>query len=320
MDDLLYVTPSPHLRSGESVKKIMWTVVIALLPAGIAGIYIFGMHALLVLIVSVLSAIGAEVLVMRIRKLSPNSILDGSAIITGLLVGYNLPPGVPLWLPVCGSVFGIIVGKHLFGGIGLNIFNPALAGRAFLMASWPIYMTSWTNPRWFPDSVSTATPLNVLKDGVTSTAQHLPNYLDLLFGNRPGCIGEVCIIALLIGAMLLLFRRCISWHIPFSYLVTVGILSWIFMGDGLFNGDWLFYILSGGLVLGAFFMATDMVTTPFTKKGHLIFGVGCGILTFLIRKWGGYPEGVSYSILMMNAATPIIDRYTTHKKFGFRKR
>jgi len=297
----------------------MWAVVLALLPSGIASIYIFGIKSLYVIFTCIASACLTEAFIQKFTH-KPIAISDGSALITGILLAYNLPPAIPLWIPALGAIFAIAIVKCTFGGLGRNIFNPALAGRAFLMISWPEYMTSWVNPRWWPDGVSSATPLAVIKTSKSPFAlQGLPSYLDLFIGNRPGCIGEVCIIALLIGAAFLLWKGYIRLFIPFTYIFTVGLLSFAFAGDMLFSGDWLFYIMTGGLILGAFFMATDMVTTPITRKGMIVFGVGCGLLTFCIRKWGGYPEGVSYSILMMNAATPLIDRFTKPKVFGGRK-
>jgi len=247
-------------------------------------------------------------------------IWDGSAVLTGLLLAYNLPPQVPLWMPVAGSIFAIAIGKQVFGGLGHNIFNPALAGRAFLMVSWPVYMTTWQNPRWQTDAVTTATPLALLKHNHMDLLQGT-TYMDLFLGNRGGCIGEVCTVALLLGAAYLLIKKYISWHIPLTYIVSVAFLSWIFNGfNGFFTGDVLFFVMSGGLILGAFFMATDYVTSPLSARGKIIFGIGCGMLTFLIRRYSGYPEGVSYSILIMNAATPIIDRYTFPKWFGYVKK
>jgi electron transport complex protein RnfD len=246
-------------------------------------------------------------------------LFDGSAFLTGLLLAYNLPPNVPLWLPVVGSFFAIAIGKQVFGGLGQNIFNPALVGRVFLMASWPKYMTGFTTaPKFFArgvnyEAVSSATPLALIKKGV---AIENISYLDLFLGKRGGCIGEVCIVALLAGALFLFLKGYISWHIPLSYIGTLGLFTWIFGQKGFFSGDWLFHILSGGLILGAFFMATDYVTSPLTGKGQIIFGLGCGLITVVIRIWGGYPEGVSYAILMMNAATPIIDRYTKNRIYG----
>lgn len=308
------VSPAPHIRGRESTKKIMWSVVAVILPAGIAGVWIFGLYSAYVVLASVITAVAVEAALQKLMKKSVK-ISDGSAVITGLLLAYNMPPGSPIWLAVAGSFFAIAVAKHTFGGLGKNIFNPALAGRAFLMISWPAYMTRWINPRFWPDGISSATPL-ARNAGERVLQAHKFSYMDLLIGNRGGCIGEVCVIAILIGAAYLLYKGYIKWQTPFSFIFTVGILTWAFGAQGFFGGDWLFAVLSGGLILGAFFMATDMVTTPLTAKGQFIFGVGCGIITFAIRKWGGYPEGVSYSILMMNAATPVIDRFTKNRVFG----
>ncbi|MEW6008853.1 MAG: RnfABCDGE type electron transport complex subunit D [Candidatus Omnitrophota bacterium] len=316
----LIVTASPHIGVDDHIVRRMWATFFSLIPAGIVGIYTFGIRALYVTLVAILTALIAEAVVQKFRHKEP-SLLDGSAIITGLLLAYNLPPNVPLWLVVLGSFFAIVIAKHLFGGLGANIFNPALAARAFLLVSWPKYMTTWQSPRWQIDAISSATPLMLFKEkGLHKITEIGVTYKDLFLGNRLGCIGEVCIVALLIGAAYLLLKGYITWHVPITYIFTFGIFSWIFLGKGLFNGDVIFQILSGGLILGAFFMATDYVTAPITKKGKVIFGVGCGILTFVIRKWGGYPEGVSYSILMMNAATPIIDRFARPKKYGFIKK
>jgi electron transport complex protein RnfD len=215
-------------------------------------------------------------------------------------------------LPIVGSFFAIAIGKQVFGGLGQNIFNPALVGRVFLVASWPKYMTAFTKPLNY-DAITSATPLALLKEG--RVLENL-SYLDLFLGKRGGCIGEVCILALFLGALFLLYKGYISWHIPITYIVTTGVLTYMFGQKGLFSGDWLFHILSGGLILGAFFMATDYVTSPLTRKGQIIFAVGCGLLTAIIRLWGGYPEGVSYAILMMNGATPIIDRFTKSRIYG----
>lgn len=313
MINKLIVSPSPHLHKGESVSRIMWLVAASLIPAGIAGIVIFGFSALWVIILGVASALITEALLQALtgRKVT---ILDGSAFITGLLLAYNLPPNVPFWLPVVGSFISIAIGKQVFGGLGQNIFNPALVGRVFLMASWPKYMTVFSKPLNF-DALASATPLAMLKEG--KLLEHI-SYWDLFLGKRGGCIGEVCILALLLGAIFLFVRGYISWHIPLTYIFTLGLLTYIFGPKGFFSGDWLFHILSGGLILGAFFMATDYVTSPLTYRGQIFFGLGCGLLTAIIRLWGGYPEGVSYAILMMNAAAPIIDRYTKNRVYGLK--
>lgn len=311
MSNKLIVSVSPHLHKDESIKKIMWMVVVSLIPAGVAGVFIFGIKALWVISLGIVSAVFTEGILQLFTK-RKITILDGSAVLTGLLLAYNLPPKVPFWIPIIGSFFAIAIGKQVFGGLGQNIFNPALVGRVFLMASWPRYMTSFTKPLNY-DAITSATPLALLKEG--KVIENISKW-DLFWGLRGGCIGEVCIFALLLGAIFLLLKGYISWHIPMLYIFTVGLFSYIFGPKGLFSGDWLFHILSGGLILGAFFMATDYVTSPLTRKGQIIFGAGCGLITAILRLWGGYPEGVSYAILMMNAATPIIDRYTKSRIYG----
>ncbi len=313
MENKLIVSFSPHLHKDESVSKIMWMVVISLIPAGAAGVFIFGQGALWVILLAIVSALITEWIIHLFTKRRV-SVLDGSAFLTGLLLAYNLAPNVPFWLPIVGSVFAIAIGKQVFGGLGQNIFNPALTGRVFLMASWPKYMTTFTKPLNY-DAITSATPLAALKEG--KVLEHISHW-NLFWGIRGGCIGEVCIFALLLGALFLFIRGYISWHIPITYIFVVGLFTYIFGPKGLFSGDWLFHILSGGLILGAFFMATEYVTSPLTRKGQVIFGIGCGLITAIIRLWGGYPEGVSYAILMMNAATPIIDRYTKNRIYGTR--
>jgi len=311
MSNKLIVSTSPHLHKKESVSQIMWLVVVSLIPTGIAGVFIFGLSALWVILLGIISALITEGVLGLFTKRKV-TLLDGSAFLTGLLLAYNLPPKVPFWLPIIGSFFAIAIGKQVFGGLGQNIFNPALVGRVFLMASWPKYMTIFSKPLNY-DAITSATPLALLKEG--RVLENI-SYLDLFLGKRGGCIGEVCILALLLGALFLLYKGYISWHIPITYIVTTGVLTYIFGQKGLFSGDWLFHILSGGLILGAFFMATDYVTSPLTRKGQIIFGIGCGLLTAIIRLWGGYPEGVSYAILIMNGATPVIDRFTKNRIYG----
>ena len=305
----LIVSASPHLHKDESVSRIMWMVVLSLIPAGAAGVFIFGLSALWVIILGIISAVIAEGTLQIFTK-RKFTIFDGSAVLTGLLLAYNLPSHVPFWLPIVGSFFAIAIGKQVFGGLGQNIFNPALVGRVFLMASWPKYMTTFTKPF---DAITSATPLALIKEG--KILENISKW-DLFLGKRGGCIGEVCILVLLLGAIFLLLKGYISWHIPITYIATVGLFAYIFGPKGFFSGDWLFHILSGGLVLGAFFMATDYVTSPLTRKGQITFGIGCGLITAVIRLWGGYPEGASYAILMMNAAAPIIDRYTKNRVYG----
>jgi len=311
METKLIVSGSPHMHTRESASRIMWMVVLSLVPAGLSGIWIFGKPALWTILLAIASALFAEAGIQFLTK-RKISVLDGSAFLTGLLLAYNLGPNVPFWIPIIGSFAAIAVGKMVFGGLGQNIFNPALVGRVFLMASWPKYMTTFIQPFNY-DTVTQATPLALLKEG--KVIEHI-NYLNLFLGNHSGCIGEVSILALLLGAAFLILRGYISWHIPVSFIAATGALTYLFAGKSPLSGDLIFHILSGGLILGAFFMATDYVTSPLTRKGHIIFGVGCGLLTAIIRIWGGYPEGVSYAILMMNAAAPLIDRFTKNRVYG----
>lgn len=320
MAEKFVVSSSPHIAGREAVSGIMWRVNAALAPAGIIGIVTFGLSALWLILACVVTALLAEWVIQKARG-QRTSVCDGSAFMTGLLLSYNLPPACPLWVGMVGAIFAIAVGKQAFGGIGRNIFNPALAARALLLASWPTHMTSYARP-FVHDAVTQATPLALFKEGAARTlADAGLSYWDLFVGNRAGSLGECCIAALLLGAFYLLCKKIITWHIPFMYILTVGVFTWIFgSGKGFFKGDFLFHILSGGLILGAFFMATDYVTSPMTKKGRLVFGLGCGILTAVIRLRGGYPEGVCYAILMMNAAVPLIDRFTQRRRYGALRR
>ncbi len=306
--DKYTMSSSPHVRSSESTRRIMIDVIIALVPATACGIYFFGLNALWTVLVSVAAAVGAEALLQVIMKRKVTA-LDGSAALTGLLIALNLPPSVPLWIPLIGAVFGIAIVKQAFGGIGSNFLNPALAARAFLMASWPQIMTTWTMP---VDAVSTATPLAALKEG----GAQLSPYLDMAIGNVGGCIGETSAIALLLGGIYLIARRVIDPSIPVVYIGTVALFAFIAGPEGLFTGDALYHILAGGLMLGAFFMATDYTTSPMSLKGKIIFALGCGVITSVIRLWGGYPEGVSYSILLMNLTVPLINKAFKPKRFG----
>lgn len=338
-DKLFILSSSPHIRDSDSIPKIMWTVNIALLPSLFMAVYFFGYKALMITLLSIFAAIATEGIIQKLSK-KPLRIYDGSAVITGILLAFNLPASAPWWMPIVGSVFAIAIVKEVFGGLGHNILNPALTARAFLLASWPVEMTaSWVAPREGTISgisaITSATPLNLLKQSakiIANPENYEPSqiqaaqdaianlsssYSNLLIGNVGGCIGETSVIALILGALILFYRRVIDWRIPFSYMGTVAILAWIFGGtEGLLTGSWIFHMLSGGLILGAFYMATDMVSSPINAKGQLIFGIGCGILTVAIRIWGGYPEGVSYSILLMNLAVPLIDRYTVPRVFG----
>lgn len=297
------VSLSPHVRDSASTRRIMLQVCLALLPALAFGVWAFGLYALLVVALSVASAVGTEALVQRCLK-RPITISDGSAAVTGLLLGLTLPPEAPWYVPVFGAVFAIFIAKQVFGGLGDNFVNPALAGRAFLLACWPVEMTSYPNP-FAVDALTSATPL--ADAGFAQNAAALQNaYLGLV----PGTIGETCKLALLLGAAYLLLRRVIDWRIPVAYLGSLALLSWAFGENGLLA------IGLGGAILGAFFMATDYVTSPITPWGKLVYGVGCGLITFAIRTWGAYPEGVTYAILLMNVAAPLIDRGFRPRKYG----
>ncbi len=372
MKDKFIVSPAPHIHDSTSIPKVMWNVVIALLPALAFSIYYWGWKTLFLTALGVLAAILTEALIQKLRKV-PITVYDGSAVVTGMLLTYNISPGSPWWLPVIGSIFAIAIGKQVFGGLGNNAVNPALLGRAFLLASWPSLMTGncWkptmahnlsassingiSNLSAINDSLATispkaynlvtgATPLKVmqtLRDTTfinTLTSDPTTN-IDLgtkifnglidmgtlksmFWGNIGGCIGEVSVFALLIGAIYLLWKNIIEWRIPFFYLLTVAVLTFLFGGiPGLPETQYslslpIFHLFAGGLILGAFFMATDYTTSPLTKNGRIFYAIGCGALTVIIRLIGGYPEGVSYSILFMNVMTPLIDKLTMPKAFG----
>jgi electron transport complex protein RnfD len=306
--DQYIMSSSPHVRSSESTPRIMRDVIIALLPATAFGVYIFGLNALWVVLSCVAAAMLTEALLQKLMH-KKVTVSDGSAALTGLLLALNLPPAVPLWIPILGSVFAIAIVKQCFGGLGHNFLNPALAARAFLLVSWPTAMTTWTIPG--ADAVSSATPLGALKLGGELSA-----YSDMFIGNIGGCIGETSAIALILGGLYLIARRVIDPRIPVIYIGTVAVLTWVAGPQGLFTGDALYHVLGGGLMLGAFFMATDYTTSPMSASGKMVFAAGCGILTSVIRLWGGYPEGVSYSILLMNLVVPLIDRAFLPKRFG----
>jgi Na+-translocating ferredoxin:NAD+ oxidoreductase subunit D len=314
----LKITSSPHFHSGESTSKIMWSVVICLIPAGAWGVYNFGVQALLVLLVSIGSAMLTEFIITTLLK-KKHTLFDGSAFLTGLLVGFNMPPSIPGFIPIIASVFAIAVVKHTFGGLGRNWMNPALAGRVFAMFCWTEEMTRWSPSLIGPDALSGATPLKMGVEKFLTAG----TYLDLFLGRIPGCIGEVSVLLLLIGTVYLFIKKIITWEIPVSYIGVFCILTWIFGavpgGGDLFTGDILFHFLAGGLILGAFYMATDMVTSPLSWQGMLIYGAGCGFLTFLIRIFGGFPEGVSLAIILMNIFVPLINRLIKPVKFGYVK-
>ncbi len=328
-EKLLQVSGSPHIHSGESVKKIMWSVVIALLPAFLVSICYFGLPVIILTFVSIGSCIVFEYLIQKYMLKGEVTVWDGSAVITGLLLAFNLPSNLPLWMVVIGALVAIGIGKMAFGGLGKNLFNPALVARVFLLISFPVQMTSWPLPKPIfklsNDVITGPTPLGILKERVAGgqsvdsimSATEMPDYINMLMGQMGGSFGEVSAIALLIGGIFLLFRKVITWHIPVAFLLTVflfsGIFHWV---DPSYYANPLFHLLTGGVLLGAIFMATDMVTSPTSPLGMLIFGLGCGIITIVIRLFGAYPEGVSFAILIMNALVPLINKATKPISFG----
>jgi len=323
--DKLVVSPSPHIHSEASVPRLMYGVIISLLPALAVSIFYFGIGMIIITSVSIISCILFEYLIQKfILKVRPTH-LDGSAFITGLLLAFCLPANTPIWMVMIGALAAIGIGKMTFGGLGNNIFNPALVGRVFLFVSFPVAMTSWPEPgQWmkYADAVTGATPLAIMKEGVASRTvseimPEIPGYLQLFLGNMKGSSGEIAAFALLIGMLYMLYRKIITWHIPVSIIGTVflftGIL-WLINPDKF--ADPLFHILSGGLMLGAIYMATDYVTSPMTVRGMWIYGVGIGVITVLIRIFGAYPEGVQFAILILNAFVPLINKYVKPKRFG----
>lgn len=308
MENRLTVSSSPHIRSSETTQKIMRDVTIALAPAAAFGVYNFGLRALTILVLSIVSGIVTEAICQKIRK-QTITIDDFSAVVTGLLLGMNLPSTVPYWIPVVGSVFAIAVVKQAFGGLGHNFINPALAARALLVASWPVQMTTWSSVT--TDATATATVLGILKE---QSGAELPSIMEMFIGRMGGSIGETSALLLILGGLYLIYKGIISIKIPGIYIGTVAVLTLIMTGFDL--NLTLIHVLSGGLVLGAFFMATDYASSPITPKGQIIYALGMGLITVVIRFYGGYPEGVSYSILLMNVAAPLIDKYSKQRVFG----
>ncbi len=327
MNRLITISQSPHVSGDFTVKKIMYSVIIALLPALAVSIYYFGLDAVRVTLIAVASAVFFEYIIQKFLIKGKQTITDGSAIITGVLLAFNVPSNLPIWMIVIGALVAIGVGKMSFGGLGKNPFNPALVGRVFLLISFPVDMTIWPTNRFAllanPDAVTGATPLAILKEGVkngekvTDLLSQVPPYLDMFFGNTGGSLGEISAFALIIGLIYMLMKKVITWHIPVTMLGTIFIFSAIlnFANPEKF-ADPVFHILTGGVMLGAIFMATDMVTSPMSKKGMIIFAAGIGIITIIIRNFGAYPEGVSFAILIMNAFVPLINKYFKPKLFG----
>lgn len=325
MANKLIVSLSPHVHSGDSVQKNMYGVCIALVPALICSFVFFGIGAIITTLTAVISCVLFEWAINKyILKNDRLTITDGSAILTGILLAFNVPSNIPAWIVIIGSLFAIGVVKMTFGGLGCNLFNPALAGRAFMLISFPVQMTTWPIPGQslgtYLDASTGATPLAIMKEAVktgdASVLEKLPSSWDMLLGNMGGCLGEVGAIAILIGLVYMLVRKIITWHIPVSILVTVFVFSGLMHVANPVYASPVAEILTGGLLLGAVFMATDYVTSPMSKKGQVIYGVAIGFLTVVIRTFGAYPEGMSFAILIMNAFTPLINNYCKPKRFG----
>ena len=320
MDKLLHISGSPHVHSDESVKKIMWSVVLSLVPALLVSIYYFGLPVIILTLVSIGCCVLFEYLIQRFMLHQKPSIDDGSAVVTGLLLAFNVPSNLPIWIMVVGALVAIGIAKMPFGGLGHNPFNPALVARVTLLIAFPVQMTSWPvpNPIWsfhFADAVTGPTTLGLIKEGGDPT--QIPTYANMLLGQMGGSFGEVSAIALLIGAGFLLWKRIITWHIPVSFIATVFVVAGIFhlVNPEVYVSPFI-HVLAGGLILGACFMATDMVTSPTSPWGMVVFGCGCGLLTIIIRLFGAYPEGVSFSILLMNAVVPLINKGFKPKQFA----
>lgn len=323
----IIVSASPHVHSDRTSKKLMYDVVIALVPAFLVSVYVFGISALIVTSVAVASCLLFEYLIQKYLLKSDVTITDGSALITGILLAFNLPSNLPIWMIIVGSLVAIGIAKLSFGGLGFNIFNPALVGRVFLLVSFPVQMTSWptaiANNTTVVDAVTGATPLGVIKEGLqygetmTEISTKIPSTMDMLLGFTGGSLGEMSAIALLLGGLFLIIRKVITWHIPVTMLATMTVMTGIFwfLNPEQYANP-IIHILSGGAILGAFFMATDLVTSPMTKKGMVIFALGIGIITVVIRLFGAYPEGVSFAILIMNAFVPLINKYFKPRRFG----
>lgn len=322
---VLTVSPSPHVHENTSVRKLMYGVVIALLPALAWSVVTFGMGAIIVTLVSVVSCLVFEYIIQKFILKQQPSITDGSALVTGLLLAFNVPANLPVGIIIIGALVAIGIGKMSFGGVGTNPFNPALVGRVFLLISFPAQMTSWPVPKGFStsyvDAETGATPLGLLQEKgeatVSKVMESAPSYSDLFYGQMGGSLGEMAAFALIIGLIILLYLRVISWHIPASIILSTGIFTGIlWLADPSQYADPMFHILSGGLLLGAIFMATDYVTSPMVPRAMWIYGAGIGVLTVIIRVFGSYPEGVSFAILIMNAFVPLLNQYIKPKRFG----
>ncbi len=323
----IIVSASPHVHSDRTSKKLMYDVIIALTPAFLVSIYVFGLGALIVTSVAIASCVLFEYLIQKYLLKTSVTITDGSALLTGILLAFNLPSNLPIWMVIIGGLVAIGVAKLSFGGLGFNIFNPALVGRVFLLVSFPVQMTMWPtaieNNTNVVDAVTGATSLGVIKEGLqygdtmTEISSRIPSAIDMLFGFTGGSLGEMSALTLLLGGLYLIFRKVISWHIPVFVLMTMAVMTGIFWAfDPEHYANPIIHILSGGAILGAFYMATDLVTSPMTKNGMIIFAIGIGIITVVIRLFGAYPEGVSFAILIMNAFVPLINKYFKPRRFG----
>ena len=327
MADSIIISASPHVHSNKSTKNLMYDVLYALIPAFLVSIYVFGVSALVLTSVAVASCVLFEYVIQKYLLKTTVTVSDGSALITGILLAFNLPSNLPIWMIILGSLVAIGVAKLSFGGLGYNIFNPALVGRVFLLISFPVQMTSWPtaveNNTTLVDAVTSETTLGIIKEGLmygdtmTTISEKLPSTIDLLLGITSGSAGEMSALALILGGIFLLARKVITWHIPITILVTMTVMTGIFW---LINPEQyanpLIHLLSGGAILGAFYMATDLVTSPMTKKGMIVFAIGIGVITVVIRLFGAYPEGVSFAILIMNAFVPLINKYFKPRRFG----
>ena len=321
------ISGSPHIHGDESTKKIMYGVVYAMIPAMLVSIYFFGFGAVRVLLIASISCLFFEWIIQKYLIKGPVTIFDGSALVTGMLLAFNVPTNLPSWMIIIGALVAIGMAKMSFGGLGKNIFNPALVARVFLLISFPVQMTSWPKPRaiteGIADVITGPTPLSVVKEGLdagktmSELQEGLPTYMDYLIGQMGGSMGEISAIALILGGLYMIWKKIITWEIPVSILVTVFVFSGVlWFIDPQYNADPAFHLLTGGLMLGAIYMATDMVSSPMTRGGQLLYGFGIGLLTILIRIWGAYPEGVSFAILLMNAAVPLINRGFKPRRFG----
>lgn len=330
MENLLTISGSPHVHSNQSIRKIMYHVIYALIPAMLVSLYFFGLDALRVIAISVIACVVIEYLIQKYLLNGDVTINDGSAIVTGVLLAFNVPSNLPTWIILVGALVSIGIGKMAFGGLGKNPFNPALVGRVFLLISFPVQMTSWPVPKPnFPlditDTITGPTPLGILKEGVGAgqsvqqlmASPEMPDYLNILIGYQTGSLGEMSALALILGAIYMLVKKVITWHIPVSYLGTAFVFAGImWLVDPTYYANPLFHLIAGGLMLGVFYMATDMVSSPMSARGQIVYGIGCGVITMVIRFWGGYPEGVSFAILIMNAFAPLINRGFKPVRFG----